>query len=392
MEEKIRISELLKKDINALLLCFFNINIDNDDFYLAGSFKKSSYATISFEKKRLFEDVCVGLREYYQLPFITDKNEYRCYIDNDLGYTFDNFINNLTTNIMVLLSKNDYGFNLDKEIGLAIFILRGSIDFARNYMSIDLKRNIENENYLNNMMKILVSSNEVIKYLNFNFRNLQGQYVSGENKRNNQLRMNLRWISNNLINEYKLLNIYKYNILESNQDKVGNLPKSDEMYIMFLKRMQYYSKNIMGKELSDKELNSFRNDLFNEETDKVVRNKQIQLLIKSTTEDICVACNTIYNISNRSFIVPKDNRFYFEYHHVISFSRDKENLDIPDNLVKLCPTCHRAMTPNRADNDYQKMLIKNILECRKDTLEFCKLYFDTINLEQTINKIHEHLA
>ena len=36
----------------------------------------------------------------------------------------------------------------------------------------------------------------------------------------------------------------------------------------------------------------------------------------------------------------------------------KQSGDILENLVKLCPACHRALTPNRAEESYQKKLLK----------------------------------
>ena len=53
------------------------------------------------------------------------------------------------------------------------------------------------------------------------------------------------------------------------------------------------------------------------------------------------------------------------------FSYANENIETenPDNYVKLCPACHRALTPNRAEESYQKELITNILE-DPDTLYF----------------------
>lgn len=387
-----KLSEILNSELKVLLLVFFNINYSQDDNNIAilANFKKSKYTSYPYEKETLYSEIAEKMTSYYNIPFSNSKAGISCNIENDLSLSFDQIITKLRTMILINISKEQNLVSIDKSIALSIFLLRGSIDIKMNFMSVDVMKRNETDIYLESLFRIISSSNQLLKYLNWNFRELQNDFISGK-RRNTQLRINLRWIYENLLDEFSELNIYKHSILVSNEVSIGNLPKSERMYTTFINRLKFYREKVAGQELKNIDIKELRNELFDEKSDIPRRSRQIVLTIKNLTDDICSACNSDYPISHRSFIVPKDNRYYFEYHHVISFSNDKENLDVPDNLVKLCPTCHRAMTPGRAEDTYQKCLIKNILENRSDVLDFSSAYFNSTDLEHTICRIHEHL-
>lgn len=393
MNNNIKLSELIKKDLSTLLVVIFNINIDKNgkDYYVEGSFKKSSYATIPFNKEKDFNEVSIALTNKYNIPFLPNNNSFRCNIKNDCDWDFETLIQKLQAIISTKLIHiiDDTKYDLDREVALAMFVLRGSSDFTAKFMSVDIKN--PNKVYFDALFRLILSTNDISKYLNCNFRELQQDYTKGK-KRNTQFRLKLRWIYDHILDDFKNLNPYKYNILSSNKDLIGSLPINTNMYSTFVDRLTTYCDKILGKELSDNERNELRSELFNDNEKEPTRKLQIKLYVKNTTPDICSACNKLYDIKDRSFIMPKDQRYYFEYHHVISFSNDKENLDVPDNLVKLCPTCHRAMTPNRAENDYQKQLILNILNDRKDILDFAKEYLQLDDIDSIVNEIHKKLA
>ncbi|MDD7323437.1 MAG: HNH endonuclease, partial [Campylobacter lanienae] len=105
--------------------------------------------------------------------------------------------------------------------------------------------------------------------------------------------------------------------------------------------------------------------------------------------DICAACNDIYDIKDRSFIT-RQNRYYTEIHHCISVGKEKE-LDVLENLVKLCPTCHRALGKGSSSAEYQKELIKRILNSNQQNLEFAKIIFASDNINILVDKIQENL-
>ncbi len=75
---------------------------------------------------------------------------------------------------------------------------------------------------------------------------------------------------------------------------------------------------------------------------------------------------------------------------MISLGKNKE-LDVLENLAKLCPTCHRALKKGSSEEEFQKRLIRNILNRNKDNLEFAKLRFETDDFPTLIDKIYEGL-
>lgn len=100
------------------------------------------------------------MTDYYKIPFQAKRRKYVCKVENDLKFSTDQVISKLRSLIMVKIAEIiDVGI-LDRKMALALFILRGSVDFTRNYMAVDVKRNIENELYIDSLFKILVSSNE----------------------------------------------------------------------------------------------------------------------------------------------------------------------------------------------------------------------------------------
>ena len=88
-------------------------------------------------------------------------------------------------------------------------------------------------------------------------------------------------------------------------------------------------------------------------------------------------------MENRTFKMRNSDRYYLEIHHVISFSADN-TLDQIDNLVKICPACHRALTKNRAEESYQKQLITKILINAPKAKEFCLNFTDEFNCVQFV--------
>ncbi|MDT2806988.1 HNH endonuclease [Vagococcus lutrae] len=393
MKQSIDLSELLEKDLKTLLLFFFNINHDNNkEFWIEGSFKKSKYASIAYEKEELFQDTAKNLAMYYEIPFFSSGNTYKCTIKNDLGYSYNALIEQLKTKIIVKIMRAKSLASIDKEMALAIMILRGSPDFNLKYVAVDIKRSNETDIYLDSLFRILMSTDQLFKYLNWNFRDLQEQYITGKNQRNTQLRINLKWVSVNILDKIEQINKYKFNILATNQFLIGNYPVTDKMYTTFIKRIQFYRENISQQSLGQKEVEILRQELFGEGSIEPQRKDRIRLIVKNTTVDKCTACCSDYSIKDRSFIVPKDQRYYFEYHHVISFSRNRDELDVVENVVKLCPTCHRAMTPNRAYDKYQKKLIMNILNGRQDIFLFAKEYLNLESKKEIVTKIHTLLA
>lgn len=156
-------------------------------------------------------------------------------------------------------------------------------------------------------------------------------------------------------------------------------------------RLGFYLRIIYGKTLSDFEINKIRKDLeFDEEkSESFKRDTNIIRFMRLYAPDICAACNDIYDIKDRSFLT-RQNRYYTEIHHCISVGKEKE-LDVLENLVKLCPTCHRALSKGSAKNEYQKELIKKIINTNKQNLEFAKIIFNRNDTNLLVEKIQENL-
>ncbi|GAA7479421.1 hypothetical protein HpBHB17_02160 [Helicobacter pylori] len=75
---------------------------------------------------------------------------------------------------------------------------------------------------------------------------------------------------------------------------------------------------------------------------------------------------------------------------MVSLGKIRE-LDVLENLAKLCPACHRALKKGASAEGFQKRLIKKILNRNKGNLEFVQLRFETDDFPTLINRIHESL-
>ena len=241
--------------------------------------------------------------------------------------------------------------------------------------------------YLDKLFKLLTNIKD-LRQLNLNFRELQGQFIEGI-RRNTQLRINLRYIIDNTIDDLKNINTFKHKIIEKYITEKNKI--SEKYNANFIDRLIFYRENILNNNLTKEKINQLRKkiNISNEPADSEPgRNQSIVKLVREYYPERCSACNNDYPVENRTFKRRDSDKFYLEIHHCISFSADR-SCDQIDNLTKLCPACHRALTKNRADEEYQKKLIQNILESDKNIKEFC-LNFTTE--ENCIQFIYEKLS
>lgn len=325
-----------------------------------------------------------------------DKTSFQILLENDLNLNGDRFYKLLLRKIM--LSPFFIGEILDRDKKAFIrgfFEIRGSVDASRKYLSQDYFYNSELE--LKRVRLLMDNFNIPEEAFNINFRELQSQFVSGENRRNTQLRINLFWYIKNigLINEYKakiIKEVYGINY-RSNIDEIFYFECEEPSFTkaMINERLGFYLNTIYGKNLSNYEIDKIRKDLeFEEEkNDKFKRDVNIVKFMRIYAPDICAGCNDIYDIKDRSFLT-RQNRYYTEIHHCISVGKDKE-LDVLENLVKLCPTCHRALGKGSSSAEYQKELIKRILNSNQQNLEFAKIIFASDDINILVDKIQENL-
>ena len=404
-----KVSDFFNEDVSSLLLgAFYSRYIfskDNLKIYTEVSYKISKfvddYNLLINSKNILLEKlnkICYPFSFWKDVTKTTSNNPQmilKFELDNDLNLTKDNFYNKLNVKILSQDFIYEEKLNEHKKMFIRGFAeSRGSIDTTRPLIAIDY--------FYNSLIEVKRARilydyfNIPFSVLNFNPRELQNDYITGKRKRNTQLRFNLYWYVKNigLLNEYKILiiqNVYN-NIKYSHTDgevKYFNSPdiahsKKDSFDFM----LRYYANNIFNKKLSDFEIDNLRNELnFNASSDinSFKRDLSLIQLIRLNTPDECASCKTTKTYTHKN-----TGRQYFEYHHVISIGKNHE-LDDENNIVKLCPTCHRIVKKGSAPECEQKTVIRNILHNRPNVLEFAKHIYDLEDFEEIVNKIWQNL-
>ncbi|MGL2434732.1 HNH endonuclease [Helicobacter pylori] len=307
-------------------------------------------------------------------------------IDNDF-FNRSHLINSMTPNQKRFLS----GF----------FESRGSIDTQRNFLTLDYFFHSPLEfNKFYYLIDLFTIPSEA---LNFNFRELQREYAQGI-KRNAQFRIYLDWYLYHigLFNPYKARiaeHVFKTTLIYDNgYYKLSYLPRTEYHGNSFIERAHFYLKNVYQQDLDDKNIKKLREQLgFIQDSEEFKRDSKIINFYRLSTPNVCNACCDDYDIKERSFlslplyqITQRSDSYYTEIHHVISLGKDKE-LDVLENLAKLCPTCHRALKKGASEEGFQKRLIGKILNRNKGNLEFAQLRFETDDFLTLIDRIYESL-
>lgn len=364
---------LKKSSINALLVAFANAKPITKP--MIGFVIESSYKSSKYSHQELTDDIYQLnnqlLSDFTGLDFQLNSTKHQYFIDSDLSC--DDFFSNIYKQIQKKRIEDNISDNaFSRLIILSFFALRGSPDFKLNFYSLDLPRKIVSTNYLDNLFKLLTNLND-LRQLNLNFRELQEQFIKGENERNTQFRINLRYFYDNFVNDLSKINAFKSEILIYNADLILTKSIAQESKT-FVDRLFFYRDNVLNKTKTQNEIEQLRKNLgfiYDEVIDeKITRNQGIVQYVRAYFPDECACCKNYYPIENRTFKYRNSERWYLEIHHIVSFSADR-TLDQIDNLVKLCPTCHRALTKNRADEDYQKSLIGEIFINNPKAKEFC---------------------
>ncbi|HEC1728209.1 TPA: HNH endonuclease [Campylobacter lari] len=378
---------------------------DGDLIYTLSTYKKSSYVSDEDFYRRSKIDYLDQLNFQSEISrwHINDnkkikKAEFVFVLENNLKLSQNQFFARLYTKILLSnFVKNNNSLQERQKFARAFFELRGSIDTTRPLLTKDYFYNSILE--LKRISLFLDNLGLSINVLNINFRNLQSQYVSGENRRNAQLRVNLLWY----LEKIGLMNIYKAEIVKRvygiNYEDTENGYYSFDCEAptfhknSFQERINFYAARILNNDLTKRDINNLRRELrFDENTSSdFKRNMNIAQIVRYQTKDECAACKNKYNIADRSFLLRKfPKRYYMEIHHFVSVGKEKE-LDVIENLTKLCPTCHRALGRGKASEQYQKELIRNIINANEHNLEFASLIFESDDKEYLIQKVYENL-
>ncbi|MCQ2829500.1 HNH endonuclease [Helicobacter pylori] len=305
-------------------------------------------------------------------------------IDND----FFNRSHSMTPNQRLFLS----GF----------FESRGSIDTQRNFLTLDYFFHSPLE--FNKFHYLIDFFNIPSEALNFNFRELQPEYTQGINQRNAQFRIYLDWYLYHigLFNPYKAKiaeHVFKTTLIyDGIYYKLSYPPTTKYHGNGFTERAHFYLKNVYQQDLDKKRIKELRERLgLIQNSEEFKRDSKIINFYRISTPNVCSACCGDYDIKERSFIslplykiTQRSDSYYTEIHHVISLGKNKE-LDVLENLAKLCHTCHRALKKGSSEEEFQKRLIGKILNRNKDNLEFAQLRFETDDLPTLIDRIYESL-
>ena len=386
------LSELLENPhLNAQLFAFFNTRLLRNvefkkSFCIRSTYKKRKFLKINENQKIEFsKKTNQNLSNYFSLPFENSSfGNHTLIIQNNLNLESDDYMNRLYANILRLRQSGDEK-EFEKALLTAIFVPNGSADFVRQYYAVDIYRQICTPNYFKKLFMLVLNID--YHFLNLNFRELQQQYFIGTNQRNTQIRINLAYFLENSESP----NSFKNQILENNKDKIKPLFENQKSTL--LDRANFYLNYILGKKHINIDQLRQRLNFDKDESDETIitRNPEIVRIARAVLDDQCAACNTDYAVLDRTFL-RRDGSPYLEIHHNVAFTHDKKQCDTLENLVKLCPVCHRALTKNRAQEDYQKRLIGNILDFSEEARNFAQIISQIDEKNALIDFVYETLA
>lgn len=401
--KSIKLSDFLKRDIKPFLLGAFLSRImmiatgGNSYFYAYTNFRSSkvvyrddfsfySYANELVEKYNHHS----GFYNWEKHSVKSSSMELRFYVMNDLSMPKAMFYKALYQKLL----SSDWILTDDinehkKEFIRGFLELRGSIDttaklIAQDYF-YDNRTELKKGQILTDMMNL------PIHFANFNARNLQPQYVSGENQRNAQFRVNVFYYASTIgfINKYKALVFENAYYTKGKRELDGiiyyivDVPSPRNEDVAFIRYLNFFTNNIYEKNLTQSAVAELRKRMgFTTSNDQHLgRNKTIIDIYDEISEDKCAICGTKQTYENK-----KTGRQYFEIHHMISYHNGQE-LDNIANLVKLCPNCHRMMKRNSGTKENQIKAILKILHEHQEIYEFTSSYLDIYDINELSEKI-----
>ena len=406
----LKVSEFFEgKNTPFVLGAFFSRYIFSDDkkyIYTYGWFRKTQVVETNISYENYFscylEKINNESKPYSYWTFYNDlpdkvhissglkKSTAHFYVlENDLNLFEDGFYNKLYAKVVTQPWVYDSNMNDSKKSFIRGFMeLRGSIDTKANFFTQDY---FYNSDFEIKKARVLIDLMGIpYNVINLNFRELQKQFVSGERKRNTQFRPDLLWYMSNI----GILNDYKAEIFSKSRNKKPIAIKENAIYFddvsinrrinnSFENRLSYYVSNVFDRVLTQYDIDRMRNDLGFSYSTNSGRNSVLADLIRNCMPDECVCCKDKYDIADRSYINRITGRYYFEIHHVISLGNNMK-LDDENNMVKLCPTCHRTLKRGSGTEQEQKELIKAIFKNAPNTYEFAKHFFNTDDYDEVV--------
>lgn len=152
---------------------------------------------------------------------------------------------------------------------------------------------------------------------------------------------------NRMVNEFKFPEVIKLGFLE---DRFKYRSNGDYMIVIYaVDREDDYTPGMSCEELMEKMMNSsspVRYKLY--KTSLYIRNKYVSDYAKKRANGMCQLCG------NRAPFETRNGEPYLEAHHIIPLADDGS--DSLDNIVALCPNCHRKMHSLCLDEDIEHLL------------------------------------
>lgn len=246
---------------------------------------------------------------------------------------------------------------------------RGSLDFTANFYAIDITQRESPElakRKLNRMNDILGM------VYNYNPRILQEK----SNQKNDQFRINLKYFAGHygffrphIIDYYKnstvntLSSVDDVLFLDNSYANMELEIKASNLEINALSvSLRGLSKDEKLKKAREYKLLNFD---FDTEDEIAYSSYNTKERAKSNADYLCE-----FNTLHSTFTSKSTNRKYVEAHHLIPFAKRKDfelNIDIEENLVALCPNCHRRIHLSK-DNE-RVDLLNNLYNLRRDLLK-----------------------
>lgn len=251
---------------------------------------------------------------------------------------------------------------------------RGSLDFNHDYVAID----IASRDHPEIVQRKLNKFNDLLgTVFNFNPRILQER----ANLKNDQFRIRLRYYMGHFgfINPFKI-DYYKKERPDFEEKIIDNFLFTDERFVDMEINTSVFGRNnlsinqfaidISRKNLTPEEkrllVNKYRqdNDLLESDDEIIYSSVNIKNQAKAKAGFKCE-----FDSSHETFTAKVDSNQYVEAHHLIPFSKRKDfenNIDVIENMVCLCPNCHRKI--HLAVQDQRRVMLENLYLKRRDNL------------------------
>ena len=284
-----------------------------------------------------------------------------------------------------------------KNVFLAgVMDARGSLDFTARYISIDIARKNEPEIVKRKFNKY----NDIIGAV-FNYNPRLTQENSDE--KNDQFRLKISYYMGKfgLFTPFKI-DYFKAEIKDNDEGLGYGFLSINKKYADLKLEVGTSDRNLKINELAIQLKNK---ELTGSERVQIIDNYRKDNLSDDTDDEILFSSQNVKEFSKRSynylceydnehitFNAKTNNRNYVEAHHFIPFSernRFEVSIDVVENIVCLCPNCHRKI--HLAVDDERKSFIEKLFSNRREKLEKIGVNFDLDTLFK-IYRINNHIS